>query len=132
MVNFGNISIADLRLGTTQVKAAYLGSQQIWGGEEPGPVGDWLCFTAVDAGAKIRLDKNGSPAAVSLETSTDGTTWTDYSWNETTGDETTLANVGDKVYFRAKNENLTFSTDYMNYYKFVNSTSNKIAASGNI
>lgn len=31
MVNLGSISIADLRLGATQVKAAYLGGQQIWG-----------------------------------------------------------------------------------------------------
>lgn len=38
MVNFGNISIADLRLGASQVKAAYFGSKQIWGGEEPVPV----------------------------------------------------------------------------------------------
>lgn len=47
MINLGNIEIADLRLGLSQVKAAYLGSEQIWGGEEPAPVGDWLCFTAV-------------------------------------------------------------------------------------
>lgn len=132
-MKIGNIDIADIKLGASQV-SAWFGGVLVWGGgpTPPTPTGDWLCFTAVDAGAKIRLDKNGSPAAVSLETSTDGTTWTDYSWNETTGDETTLANVGDKVYFRAKNENLTFSTDYMNYYKFVNGTSNKIAASGNI
>lgn len=50
MVNFGNISIADLRLGSVQVKAAYLGNKQIWGGEEPvppTPTNEWLCFTAV-------------------------------------------------------------------------------------
>ena len=38
MINLGNVSIADLRLGASQVKAAYLGNQQIWGGEEPVPV----------------------------------------------------------------------------------------------
>lgn len=42
----------------------------------------------------------------------------------------TLANVGDKVYMRAKNENLTFSASAAAYYKFV--MSGKIAASGNI
>lgn len=30
MINFGNISIADLRLGATQVGTAYLGNKQIW------------------------------------------------------------------------------------------------------
>lgn len=106
MINFGNISIADLRLGETQVKAAYLGNKQIWGGEEPpAPVGDWLCFTAEQANSTVHLDKNGSPNAISLETSTDGSTWTDYSWTDSTGDTLTLANVGDKVYMRAKTEN---------------------------
>lgn len=37
MINLGNMNIADLRLGATQVKALYLGSEQVWGGEEPGP-----------------------------------------------------------------------------------------------
>lgn len=132
-MRIGNIEISRVAVGSTAATALAVGSTVVWQAQPPAPVvADWLCFTAVDAGAKIRLDKNGSPAAVSLETSTDGTTWTDYSWNGTTGDETTLANVGDKVYFRAKNENLAFNTDYMNYYKFVSSTSNKIAASGNI
>ena len=66
---------------------------------------DWLCFTATQANSAVRLDKNGSPGAVSLETSTDGTTWTDYAWSGSTGNTVTLANVGDKVYFRAKTEN---------------------------
>lgn len=48
MTNLGNIEIADLRLGASQVKAAYLGSEQIWGGEEP-PVpyspGIWIVKT---------------------------------------------------------------------------------------
>lgn len=38
MINLGNIELADLRLGASQVKAAYLGSKQVWGGEEPVPV----------------------------------------------------------------------------------------------
>ena len=31
MVNLGNISVADLRLGAARVKAAYLGGRQVWG-----------------------------------------------------------------------------------------------------
>ena len=130
MVNFGNMNIADLRLGASQVKAAYFGSKQIWGGEEPGPVGDWLCFTAEEANSTVHLDKAGSPGAISLETSTNGSTWTDYSWSGNTGDTLTLANVGDRVYMRAKTENQTIGNSTWSYYKF--SMTGKIAASGNI
>lgn len=69
------------------------------------PAATPLCFTAEEANSTVRLDKNGSPAAISLETSTDGSTWTDYSWTGSTGDTVTLTSVGDKVYFRAKTEN---------------------------
>lgn len=130
MINLGNMNIADLRLGASQVKAVYLGSEQIWSGEEPAPVGDWLCFTAEQTNSTVRLDKSGSPNTVSLETSTDGSNWTDYSWSGSIGDTLTLANVGDKVYMRAKNENLTFSSSGSGYYNF--KMTGTIAASGNI
>ena len=45
-MELGNITIADLWLGAVQAKSAYIGSEQVWGGEEPGPTADWLCFTA--------------------------------------------------------------------------------------
>lgn len=130
MVNIGNMSIADLRLGATQVKAAYFGGEQVWGGAEPAPVGDWLCFTAEQANSQVWLYKNGSPADIYLETSTDGNAWTDYSWSGSSGDVVTLANVGDKVYFRAKSENQTIGSSNSNYYKFL--MNGQIAASGNI
>ena len=130
MINLGNMSIADLRLGASQVKAVYLGSEQIWGGEEPVPAATPLCFTAEQANSTVHLDKVGSPNAVSLETSTDGRTWSDYSWSGNTGDTVALTNIGDKVYMRAKNENSTIGSSDTNYYKFV--MSGKIAASGNI
>lgn len=131
MINLGNIEISDLRLGASQVKAVYFGSEQVWGGKEPGPVGDWLCFTAEQDGSTLRLDKVGSPAEIYLETSNDeGVTWTDYSWTDKTGDALTLTNVGDKVYFRAKTENQTIGSSNKNYYQF--KMTGKIAASGNI
>ena len=89
-----------------------------------------LCFTAEEANSTVHLDKFGTPNAISLETSTDGNTWTDYSWTENTGDTLTLANVGDKVYMRAKNENQTIGKSNSDYYKFA--MTGKIAASGNI
>jgi len=89
-----------------------------------------LCFTAAQANSTVRLDKVGSPDAVSLETSTDGSTWTDYAWTNKTGSTLTLANINDKVYVRAKTENQTISKNTSNYYKFV--MTGKIAASGSI
>ena len=129
MINLGNIEISDLRLGASQVKAVYFGSEQVWGGEEP--AGDCLCFTAEQDGSTLRLDKVGSPAEIYLETSNDeGVTWKDYTWSENTGSEYTNLNVGDKVYFRAKTENQTIGSSNKNYYQF--KMTGKIAASGNI
>ena len=117
MINLGNIKISDLRLGASQVKAVYFGSEQVWGGEEHGTIDDWLCFTAEEANSTLHLNKVGSPNAISLETSNDeGVTWTDYSWAGTAGDVLTLANVGDKVYMRAKTENQTIGSSNKNHY----------------
>lgn len=45
----------------------------------------------------------------------------------------TLANVGDKVYFRAADENdIPFYKSYTAYYRFAMTDGKKIAASGNI
>lgn len=129
-MNLGNITIAALWLGGVQAKSAYIGSEQVWSGEEPGPTVEPLCFTAEEANSILHLDKISNPDAISLETSTDGSTWTDYAWSNKTGDTLTLANVGDKVYMRAKGENSTISKNYNNYYRF--SMTGKIAASGNI
>ena len=105
--------------------------------EMPTKIGDivvgtnpWLCFTAEEANSTLHLDKSGSPNAISLETSTDGNTWSDYSWTDKTGNTLTLANIGDKVYMRAKTENQTIGSSSSNYYQFV--MTGKIAASGNI
>ena len=96
-----------------------------------GPVvSDALCFTAEEANSTLHLDKVGSPDAISLETSTNGSNWTDYSWTDKTGDTLTLANIGDKVYMRAKTENQTIGSSYQNYYQF--KMTGKISASGNI
>ena len=56
----------------------------------------YLCFTANTAGSKAELDVVGTPADVTLQTSTDDTSWNDY----TIATTITLANVSDKVYFR--------------------------------
>ena len=128
-MKIGNIDIADIKLGASQV-SAWLGGVLVWGGEEPGPAGDWLCFTAEQANSTVRLDKVVSPAEIYLECSADdGATWKNYGWSGTTGSRYTLKNVGDKVYFRAKTENSTIGTN-SGWYTFV--MTGNIAASGNI
>ena len=101
-----------------------------------------LTFTAEEAGSTIKMSKNGSAPTVYLETSPTGEegSWSDFivCTNDENGNSNndgtviTLANVGDKVYFRAKQDNERFGLAYSsyNYNSFV--MTGKIAASGNI
>ena len=91
------------------------------------PDKDYLCFTAEQANSKIALFENWSPTSVSLETSTNWTTWSNY----TSGTYITLTNIGDKLYWRNKSETVTnFSIWSSAYYQF--SISGSIGASGDI
>jgi hypothetical protein len=76
--------------------------------EEQEPI--YLCFTAEEAGSTVKMRKFGSAPTVYLETSTTGKegSWTDFTVGSTT---ITLTNVGDKVYFRAKQDNERFATN---------------------
>lgn len=87
---------------------------------------DYLCFTAEEAGSTVAMAVKGTPTkGQAFETSTDGTNWSVFTPGTTT---ITLANAGDKVYFRGNNTTVSESSSV--YYKFV--MSGKIAASGNI
>ena len=88
-----------------------------------------LTFTAEEAGSTIKMVKSRSAPTVYLETSSTGEegSWSDFIVGSTT---ITLENVGDKVYFRAKQDNQQFAIDGNKYNKFV--MTGKIAASGNI
>ena len=99
-MNFGTIQVANIFVGTLNAIEAYFGNEKVWGKSEPATP-NWLCFTAEEANSTVDLEKYGSPNDISLETSTDGSNWTDYTNRPTL----TLTNVGDKVYMRAKNEN---------------------------
>ena len=94
-----------------------------------------LCFTAVDAGATITFRRYGSPAAASIVYATESAgqqaalDWQPYTFNT----KITLTNVGDKVYFRAADENdISFYKSNFDYYRFVTTDRKRIAASGNI
>ena len=99
-----------------------------------------LTFTAEEAGSTIKMVKSSSAPTVYLETSPTGEegSWSDFivcTYDENgnsnnDGTVITLANVGDKVYFRAKQDNQQFANDIREANQFV--MTGKIAASGNI
>ncbi|MBQ0063875.1 MAG: hypothetical protein KBS94_07675, partial [Prevotella sp.] len=94
------------------------------------PDKDYLCFTAEKLGATVMLKKGGTPSDVILEYSTDGSNWLNFFANSTT---VILANVGDKVYLRNKNEAkdvTTFSQSDADNYRFLFTSS--VSVSGNI
>lgn len=92
------------------------------------PTGE-LCFTAEEAGSTVSLNKYGTPYDVPQEYCVDGENWHEYTF----GTPITLANVGDKVYFRKMTEGVAegFSwTSLQGNYYF--EMSGLIAASGNV
>ena len=86
-----------------------------------------LCFTAEEAGSTIALIKVSSAPAVTLQTSTDGKSWTPY----TIGDVITLGAIGDSIFFAAGEDgNTRLGSSIIRYHQF--SMTGKIAAAGNI
>ena len=96
-----------------------------YGNEAPTEL-PYLCFTAEKAGSTVAMAVNKTPTKKqAFEYSTDGSNWSVFKPGTT---KITLANIGDKVYFRGNNRTVSESSSI--YYKFV--MSGKIAASGNI
>ena len=128
MTFLGQNSISDLRLGDSQVQAAYLGNEQIWHREQPAADYWGLCFTAEEPDATVSMKANGSAPSLDLLYSTDSQTWSIFTPGTTT---VTLANVGDKVWLKAApGGNSGTGSSSSNYWKF--SFTNHVAASGNI
>ena len=119
------MKIKSFRINGRSVSRLSINGKAVSLGQKP-VLCDALCFTAEEAGSTVKLHKNGSAPAVNLQTSTDGVSWTPY----TVEDTITLANIGDKVYFKAVGSNNKISTNWFNYNKFV--ITGKIAASGNV
>ena len=64
-----------------------------------------------------------------FQTSTDGQSWSDYTY----ATNITLANAGDKVYFKAKADNTSIVRNSSNYFKFTTAqSSKKVKVSGNV
>jgi hypothetical protein len=88
-----------------------------------------LTFTALSPGSTVSISATGTSAPVLvLETSSDGINWSPFVVGATTY---VLANVGDKVYFRAgSGGNIRTAVELADYNSF--SMSGTIAASGNV
>ena len=82
-----------------------------------GPLATPLTFEAKTAGATVKLKKGLSAPTVTLEYSTDGSTWTSYSVT-TSGVAITLNNIGDKVMFRGTNTKFAKNSTDKNYNYF--------------
>lgn len=106
--------------------AAYLGNTLVWKKSEPPALLDWLCFTAQETNSTVEMAVNGTLTKnQAFEASTDGVAWTEFVPGTTV---VTLANVGDKVFFRGDNE--TVSEDGKNYLTFT--MTGVVDASGNV
>ena len=127
-MNFGTIQVANIFVGSLNAIEAYFGNEKVWGKSEPA-IGDWLCFTAEEAGSTVAMKSGGfSVQTVSLEYSTDGNNWSPFVVGTTT---VTLANIGDKMYMRATSAgNTGMGSSLVKYNIFV--MTGKIAASGNV
>ena len=119
------MKITSFRINGRSVSRLSINGKAVSLGQEPA-LCDALCFTAQKAGSTVKLTKSGSAPDVNLQTSTDGNSWTPY----TVEDVITLANVDDKVYFKAVGSNSAMGSSQSNYNKF--EMTGKIAASGNI
>jgi hypothetical protein len=93
-------------------------------------VNDWgydgLTFRAEQAGSTLKFVKVSSAPTVTVQYTTDGSTWNDY----TLGSTITLTNVGDRVGFIAKTTNNGFSTSNSAYHVFQGT--GQLSVSGNI
>ena len=89
-----------------------------------------LCFEAVDSGATIALKCiGGYLSTATFQTSTDGQNWSNYTY----ATNVTLANVGDKVYFKAKTDNTGITRNPYNRLVFTSTQAKKkVKVSGNV
>ena len=114
-------SVKAITIPEGSVSSIQIGGVTVWSS-----VPDYLCFTAEESNSTVSMSVNGTPTkGQAFEFSTDGLSWSVFTPGTTT---ITLANVGDKVYFRG--DNTTVGESNSIYYTFV--MSGKIAASGNI
>ena len=88
---------------------------------------DGLTFTAEQAGSTVKLVKNSGAPNVTLDYTTDGVNWQNY----TVGNTITLTNVGDKVGFIARTTNNVFGNDSNSSYNGWVGTG-QLSVSGNI
>ena len=107
------MKMTSLRINGRAVSRLSINGREVSLKQEP-VLCDALCFTAEQPGSTVRIIENGPIPVVNLQTSTDGGSWTPY----TIGDTITLANVDDKVYFKAVGSNSSMGISSANYKWF--------------
>lgn len=117
----------DIQDLSSEVISAYEEIPSIWRVWDYDPGLPGLTFTAEEANSTVAMNAVGTAPSVSLEYTTDGSTWNDFIAGTTT---VTLPNVGDRMAIRAKTTNSTLATDSGKYNKFV--MTGKIAAADSI
>jgi hypothetical protein len=106
----------------------YVGNVKVWPEEQPAVKYWGLCLTAEEPGSTVSMQKNRTPPAVNLLYSTDAITWNTFTVGETT---VTLANAGDKVWFKAgPGGNTRLGSSDSAFHHFV--MTGKLAGSGSI
>lgn len=126
MIDFSNVS--ELFVAGKEVRDLYINGGKVWekGGGEFSYAG--LTFTATQANSTVAMAKDSSAPNISLEYTTDGSTWNPFIVGTTT---VTLSNVGAKVGIKATTTNGKFNTTYnlaSNYFVMTGG----IKPSGNI
>lgn len=129
MVGIGNLSAEGLWVGSVKANSAFIGNKQVWEKSSPPTVYGGLTITAREANSTVSMIQDSGAPSVTLEYSTDSTTWNPFVVGTTT---VTLNNVGDYVCFRAgPNGNTTFTTMFtLKCNKFVMTGS--VDLSGNL
>lgn len=120
-IALGATNINDIKLGTNQISKVYVGSVQVWEKQTAAP--NWFYVEDVSGQANtIDIKKVGGSSAptITIEKSTDGTTWTTLGTTSTTS-ITAIVPANGKLYLRAAAD--TWATNNGEY--------NRINMSGN-
>lgn len=116
MIDFSNVS--ELFVAGKEVKELHIDGNLVWSKESPSYIDKVLTIVARQANTTVGIvgdydpewGSPGRPPTISLQYSTDnGSTWNPFTVGSTT---ITLANVGDKVGFKATTTNSRMATTF--------------------
>lgn len=123
-MTIGGKTPQSIEIGGKAVQSLAIGGEVVW---SAGPAVDYFRLTPTSGNTRIVLHKQGSPADITLEYSTnDGLTWT--TWSSANGDLIVTTNPSSPLLLRGDNNTLGSSSS--NYYYFY--ANDPFEISGNI